>query len=116
MNNGATAFGVRCFSCGEGSCSCFIFFNAEARPVGERTNFTPVASAVNSLRLETAKETNCAKIGARIAKRIPKIKRIAFALLFSLSLPENHKLLRKISAAIEINPTKTAVSVINLIS
>ena len=79
-------------------------------------NLTAVESAKYSLFLEIESDTSCVTIGAKMAKRIPINKRIAPALL-SLSLVlENHKLLRKIWAIIEIIPIITAVNVIYLIS
>ena len=79
-------------------------------------NFAPVASAVNSRFREIARATRLARIGARIAKRIPRMRRIAFPLPLLSSEPENQRDRRKISAAIEIIPMRTAVSVINRMS
>lgn len=55
MHNAATALLNAWTSCLE-TCSFFIFFNAEDRPLGYLVNLTPVASAKNSRFLEIARD------------------------------------------------------------
>ena len=104
-----------------GTDSSLILIKAFFNPGGYLVSFTAVASAPNSLFLEIANETKFATIGARMAKNTPSKIKIICSFPFSsfpplLFLPENHKLLRKISAIIEINPTSTATVVINRMS
>ena len=97
----------------------FIFSNARINPVGVRVNFTAEESAAYSLFLEIANWTNIVTIGARMARTIPIIMKIAPELFLLLLPPLNelhHKLLKNIWEIIEIMPTRIAVSVMNLMS
>ena len=99
---------------------CWIFFNAPINPVGVLINLTAEESAAYSRFLEIDSWTKATNIGARIAKTIPIIIKIALSLflLFPRLFPieDQNKLLRKTCDIIEIIPTRTAVNVMNRIS
>ncbi len=79
-------------------------------------SFAPVASAKYSRLREIARATRRTAMGARIERTTPIIRNITWALPPLSSLFENHRLLRNSSAIIEINPMRTAVSVIKRMS
>ena len=99
---------------------CWIFFSAPISPVGVRMNLTADESAAYSRFREIASWTRATIIGARIARTIPIIMKIAFPLSLlpppPLLIDDQNKLLRKICEMIAIIPTRTAVSVMNLMS
>ena len=93
----------------------FIFCRALFNPVGVRMNLTAVESAAYSRFREIASCTSATSIGERIARAIAMTRNIQFLLSFELPEP-NHRLRRNICETIEISPTSTAVSVMNLMS
>lgn len=98
---------------------CWIFLRAPISPVGVRMNFTADESAAYSRFREIASWTRATIIGARIARMIPIIMKIALPLSLLPPPPlidDQNKLLKKICDMIAIIPTRTAVSVMNLMS
>jgi len=92
---------------------------APIRPVGVRMNFTADESATYSRFREIASWTRATTIGARIARAIPIIMKIALPLSLEFRPPvieDQNKLLRNICEMIAIMPTRTAVSVMKRMS
>ena len=97
----------------------FIFLRAPISPVGVRMNFTAEESAAYSRFREIASWTRATMIGAKIARTIPIIMKIALLLSLLFRLPDiedQKRLRRKICEIIAIMPTRTAVRVMNLMS